>query len=69
MSILDTQYWQYADSTIKGMLANQLQEKKKLIEQQNPRQYTQEQLILPLLVHEIIKAIMELFSHQGETRR
>ena len=66
MSILDTQYWQYADSTIKGMAGQSVAGKEEVDRTTEPPTIYTRAINFPALVHEIIKAIMELFSHQGE---
>jgi hypothetical protein len=69
MSILDTQYWQYADETIKGMAgtsASTTTGREEVDRNTEPPTIRARGINFPTLVHEIIKAVMELFSHQGE---
>lgn len=66
MSILDTQYWQYADETIKGMAGESAAGKEEVDRNTEPPTIYARGINFPTLVHEIIKGVMELFSHQGE---
>jgi hypothetical protein len=66
MSILDTQYWQYADNIIKGMAGQSVAGKEEVDRNTEPPTIYARAINFPALVHEIIKAVMELFSHQGE---
>jgi hypothetical protein len=66
MSILDTQYWQYADETIKGMAGESVAGKEEVDRNTEPPTIYARAICFPALVHEIIKGVMELFSHQGE---
>jgi hypothetical protein len=66
MSILDTQYWQYADETIKGMAGGSVAGKEEVDRNTEPPTIYARAICFPALVHEIIKGVMELFSHQGE---
>lgn len=66
MSILDIQYWQYPDETIKGGIEQSVEGKEEVDRNTEPPTIYARGSNFPVLVHEIIKGIMELFSHQAE---
>ena len=66
MSILDTQYWQFPDEMIQGAAGQSLEGKEEVDRTTDPPTIYARGTSFPILVHEIIKAVMELFSHQGE---
>ena len=75
MSINDLNYWQMSDNMIGG-LSNSVAGKVKVERPTEQEQEEEEEepkakvvaigITFPVLVHELIKGIMELFSHQGE---
>jgi hypothetical protein len=66
MSVLDTQYWQYPDEEIAGAAGESMEGKEEVDRTTEPPTIYARGSNFPILVHEIIKAVMELFSHQGE---
>lgn len=76
MSINDLNYWQMSDNMIGG-LSNSVAGKVKIERPSNEENDSEEEeepkakivargITFPVLVHELIKGVMELFSHQGE---
>jgi hypothetical protein len=66
MSILDVQYWQYPDEIIKGAIGQTIEGKEEVDRNTEPPTIYARGANFPVLVHEIIKGVMELFSHQAE---
>jgi len=66
MSILDIQYWQYPDEMIKGGIEQSVEGKEEVDRNTEPPTIYARASNFPVLVHEIIKGVMELFSHQAE---
>lgn len=66
MSILDIQYWQYPDEMIKQNIDDSVEGKEEVDRNTDPPTIYARGSNFPVLVHEIIKGVMELFSHQAE---
>jgi hypothetical protein len=69
MSINDTLYWQLSDETMQMMMggANGAAGGSEEVERDTePPTIKARAINFPILVHELIKGMMELFSHQGE---
>ena len=66
MSILDVQYWQYPDELIKQGIDQSVEGKEEVDRNTEPPTIYARGSNFPVLVHEIIKSVMELFSHQAE---
>jgi hypothetical protein len=69
MSINDTLYWQLSDQTMQMMMsgANGAAGGSEEVERETePPTIKARAINFPILVHELIKGMMELFSHQGE---
>lgn len=66
MSILDVQYWQYPDEIIKQSIDQSVEGKEEVDRNTEPPTIYARGANFPVLVHEIIKGVMELFSHQAE---
>jgi hypothetical protein len=71
MSINDTLYWQFSDDQMKMMMGGAGGEdtsaagKQKVDRNSTPPKITVEAVNFPALVHELVKAVMELFSYHG----
>jgi hypothetical protein len=70
MSINDTLYWQLSDETMKGMMGGgggggSLGGKEEVRTNTNPPTIVARGVNFPILVHELIKGVMELFAVQG----
>jgi hypothetical protein len=71
MSINDTLYWQFSDDQMKMMMGGggegetSAAGKQKVDRNSTPPKITVEAVNFPALVHELIKAVMELFSYHG----
>lgn len=71
MSINDTLYWQLSDEQMKMMMGNggggepMIGGKQKVDRNSNPPKITVRGINFPVLVHELIKGVMELFSYHG----
>lgn len=66
MSVLDTQYWQFSDEAINSLAGSSLEGKEEVDRTTNPPTIHARGTTFPILVHEIVKGLMELFSHQAE---
>lgn len=68
MSINDTLYWQLSDDTMKMMMNNDASVggKEKVDRNTTPPTIYARGVNFPILVHEIIKGVMELFAVQGQ---
>jgi len=65
MSINDTLYWQLSDETMKMMMDGSIGGKEKVRVNTNPPTIVARGVNFPILVHELIKGVMELFAVQG----
>jgi len=67
MSINDTLYWQFSDEKFKSAMGggNLIGGKEEVRTETNPPTIVARGLNFPILVHELIKGIMELFAIQG----
>jgi hypothetical protein len=69
MSINDTLYWQLSDQTMQMMMggaAGAAGGSEEVERDTEPPTIKARAINFPILVHELIKGMMELFSHQGE---
>jgi hypothetical protein len=72
MSINDTLYWQLSDEQMKMMMGgggeggSSMAGKQKVDRNSNPPKITVEAVNFPVLVHELVKAVMELISYHGD---
>lgn len=71
MSINDTLYWQLSDQTMQMMMGGgqgggSVGGKEEVERDTDPPTIKARAINFPILVHELIKGMMELFSHQGE---
>jgi hypothetical protein len=69
MSINDTLYWQLSDDTMQMMMggaAGAAGGSEEVERDTDPPTIKARAINFPILVHELIKGMMELFSHQGE---
>jgi hypothetical protein len=69
MSINDTLYWQLSDNTMQMMMggaAGAAGGSEEVERDTEPPTIKARAINFPILVHELIKGMMELFSHQGE---
>jgi hypothetical protein len=76
MSINDLNYWQMSDNMIGGLsnsVAGKVKVERPSEQQEDEQEEEQEKakivargITFPVLLHELIKGVMELFSHQGE---
>jgi len=71
MSINDTLYWQLSDETMKAMMGGgggggSVAGKEKVDRNTTPPTVYAEGINFPVLVHELIKGVMELFAIQGQ---
>jgi hypothetical protein len=72
MSINDTLYWQLSDEQMKMMMGggveggSSMAGKQKVDRNSNPPKITVEAVNFPALVHELVKAVMELISYAGD---
>lgn len=72
MSINDTLYWQLSDDTMKMMMGGANGEggsvggKESVDRNSDPPKITARAVNFPILVHELIKGVMELFAIQGQ---
>jgi hypothetical protein len=69
MSINDTLYWQLSDQTMQMMMggaAGAAGGSEEVERETEPPTIKARAINFPILVHELIKGMMELFSHQGE---
>lgn len=69
MSINDTLYWQLSDETMQMMMggaAGAAGGSEEVERETEPPTIKARAINFPILVHELIKGMMELFSHQGE---
>ena len=69
MSINDTLYWQLSDDTMQMMMggaAGAAGGSEEVERDTEPPTIKARAINFPILVHELIKGMMELFSHQGE---
>ena len=71
MSINDTLYWQLSDQTMQMMMGGgegggSVGGKEEVERDTEPPTIKARAINFPILVHELIKGMMELFSHQGE---
>jgi hypothetical protein len=71
MSINDTLYWQLSDQTMQMMMGGgagggSVGGKEEVERDTEPPTIRSRAINFPILVHELIKGMMELFSHQGE---
>jgi hypothetical protein len=72
MSINDTLYWQLSDEQMKMMMGGgeggepRMAGRQKVDRNSTPPKITVEAVNFPALVHELVKAVMELISHHGD---
>ena len=67
MSINDTLYWHLPDSSLESFaLQGSVAGKEEVDRQTDPPTIKVRAINFPVLVHELIKGVLELFSHQGE---
>jgi hypothetical protein len=68
MSINDTLYWQLSDQTMQMMMGGggSAGGSEEVERETEPPTIKARAINFPILVHELIKGMMELFSHQGE---
>jgi len=67
MSVNDALYWHLPDSSLESMaMQGSIAGKEEVDRQTDPPTIKVRAINFPVLIHELIKGVLELFSHQGE---